>query len=118
MRKLTKKSNQVNKEIQKEKPRIDQTKRLGSPATAKMKPKEKKQKMAKEKGEIYTAEKLLKKRKLKGKEVEYLVKWLKWDESDNTWEPESNILDHRKSSMLMDFTCYKLLVPIRCCNKL
>lgn len=59
------------------------------------KPKEKKQKVDKDDG-IYTAEKLLKKRKGAKGRVEYLVKWLKWDEKDNTWEPECNILDHSK----------------------
>lgn len=56
------------------------------------KPKEKKPKVE---GQIYTAEKLLKRRRI-GKKAEYLVKWLKWDEKYNTWEPECNILDRRK----------------------
>lgn len=59
------------------------------------KPKEKRQKVEKDEDQIYTAEKLLQRRKV-GKKIEYLVKWLEWDEKDNTWEPECNILDRRK----------------------
>lgn len=60
------------------------------------KPKEKRQKVEKDdENQIYTAEKLLQRRK-NGKKIEYLVKWLEWDEVYNTWEPECNILDKRK----------------------
>lgn len=58
------------------------------------KPKEKKLKLSKD-GEIFTAEKLMKKRK-KGNQVQYLVKWKDWAYKDATWEPERNILDNSK----------------------
>ncbi|CAF1578161.1 unnamed protein product [Adineta steineri] len=40
----------------------------------------------------YTVERLLKRRKRKGR-IEYLVKWKHYDRSHNSWEPEGNILD-------------------------
>ena len=43
---------------------------------------------------VYAAEKLVGKRKVKGK-TQYLVKWKGFSEADNTWEPEANILDQR-----------------------
>lgn len=47
--------------------------------------------------DVYTAEMLLDRRKKKNGPVEYLVKWKGWDKpSDNSWEPEQNILDKSK----------------------
>ena len=43
---------------------------------------------------IFAAEKILKRRKRKGK-VQYKVKWLNYPMSQSTWEPEENILDRR-----------------------
>jgi len=43
---------------------------------------------------VFAAERLLKKRKRKGK-TEFLVKWKGWSQKHNTWEPEENILDVR-----------------------
>ena len=40
---------------------------------------------------IYAAEKIVKKRKRKGK-MQYKVKWLFYPEDQSTWEPEENIL--------------------------
>ena len=41
---------------------------------------------------ISAAERILKKRKRKGK-LQYKVKWLGYPEHQSTWEPEENILD-------------------------
>ena len=41
---------------------------------------------------IYIVEKLLEKRKRKGK-IEYLVQWERCSKDYNQWEPKSNILD-------------------------
>nr|CAI5840284.1 unnamed protein product [Callosobruchus analis] len=41
---------------------------------------------------IYKVERILKKRKRKGQN-EYFVKWHRYDESHNSWEPSKNILD-------------------------
>ncbi|XP_044164848.1 uncharacterized protein LOC122948816 [Acropora millepora] len=41
---------------------------------------------------IFAAERILKKRKRKGK-MQYKVKWLGYPEDQSTWEPEENILD-------------------------
>ena len=43
---------------------------------------------------IFAAERILKKRKRKGK-MQYKVKWLGYPEDQSTWEPEENILDKR-----------------------
>ena len=43
---------------------------------------------------IFSAEKILKRRKRKGKN-QYLVKWVGYPKSQATWEPEKNILDKR-----------------------
>ncbi|CAF0915580.1 unnamed protein product [Didymodactylos carnosus] len=45
-------------------------------------------------GKVYAAEKLLRRRRYKGK-TEYLVKWKGWKTRHNTWEPEVNIIDKR-----------------------
>ncbi|XP_015111409.1 polycomb group protein Pc [Diachasma alloeum] len=45
-------------------------------------------------GNVYAAERILKKREKRGK-VEYFVKWKGWSKKWNTWEPEENILDVR-----------------------
>ena len=42
--------------------------------------------------DIHTVEKLLEKRKRKGK-IEYLVQWEGWSKDYNQWEPKSHILD-------------------------
>ena len=44
--------------------------------------------------EVDAAEFIIKKRQRKG-EIQYLVKWKDYPSSDNTWEPEKNILDKR-----------------------
>ena len=43
---------------------------------------------------IFSAEKILKRYKKKGK-VQYLVKWANYPENQSAWEPEENILDKR-----------------------
>ena len=43
---------------------------------------------------IFAANKILKKRKRKGK-MQYKVKWLGYPEGQSGWEPEENILDKR-----------------------
>lgn len=43
---------------------------------------------------VFAAEKIVNKRKRKGK-VQYLIKWVGFPDSANTWEPEENILDER-----------------------
>lgn len=48
---------------------------------------------------VYNAERLLESRNQNG-QVQYLVKWVGYPESDATWEPKSNILDPR---LLEDF---------------
>uniref|UniRef100_A0A7M5U8B0 Chromo domain-containing protein n=1 Tax=Clytia hemisphaerica TaxID=252671 RepID=A0A7M5U8B0_9CNID len=45
-------------------------------------------------GEVFAAEKILKKRYKKGR-AEYLVKWQGYSSKFNTWEPVENILDER-----------------------
>jgi len=45
-------------------------------------------------GEVFAAEKILKKRYKKGR-AEYLVKWHGYSSKFNTWEPSKNILDDR-----------------------
>ena len=41
--------------------------------------------------ELYSVEKILDKRIRKGGRAEYLIKWLNYPESENTWEPENNL---------------------------
>ena len=45
--------------------------------------------------DVYTAEKLLKKRVIRN-QTQYLVKWKGWSIKHNTWEPDTNILDNSK----------------------
>lgn len=49
--------------------------------------------------DVYHAEKIIKSRRRNGK-VQYLVKWANYPSSENTWEPEENIMDSR---LLEDF---------------
>ena len=49
--------------------------------------------------ELYSIEKILDKRIRKGGRAEYLIKWLNYPESENTWEPENN-LDISKQTMV------------------
>ena len=49
--------------------------------------------------DIYIVEELMKKRQRKGK-TEYLVKWVGWSDSHNSWEPKPNILD---KNLIADF---------------
>lgn len=44
--------------------------------------------------DVYHAEKIIKSRRRNG-QVQYLVKWANYPSSENTWEPEENILDSR-----------------------
>lgn len=46
------------------------------------------------KDDVYKAERILDTKNVKGKR-HYLIKWDGWDESNNTWEPEKNIIDVR-----------------------
>lgn len=43
---------------------------------------------------VYQAERILDHKKIKGKR-HFLIKWSGWDSTNNTWEPEKNILDKR-----------------------
>jgi len=38
--------------------------------------------------EIFTVERVVEEREAAGGGIEFLVKWVGWEESDNTWEPE------------------------------
>ena len=40
--------------------------------------------------DLYEVEKILEKRKIKGN-IFYKVKWLDYDDSHNSWEPEANL---------------------------
>ena len=52
-------------------------------------------KVAKDANEFFSIEKIIRKRKRRGK-MEYLVKYLGWDSSYNEWIPSENIIDLRK----------------------
>ena len=44
-------------------------------------------------GAEFKIERIVKTRKRKGEEKEYLIKWMYYPESENTWEPEHKIKD-------------------------
>lgn len=56
---------------------------------------------------IFNAEKILKRRKRKGKN-QYLVKWLGYPKSQSTWEAEENILDKRLIENFKKSLCWLL----------
>ena len=56
----------------------------------KTKSKKRKQREFDEEEEVYSVEKIVKKRIVEGK-VQYLLKWMNYPDSDNTWEPEENL---------------------------
>ena len=47
---------------------------------------------ANKKDDVYRVEKILKRKKVKGKKM-VLVKWVGYDSKHNSWIPESNIQD-------------------------
>ena len=49
---------------------------------------------------IYKVDKIIDRRLNSNREIEYLVKWVGYDEKDNTWEPETNIFD---KSIIADY---------------
>ncbi len=53
-----------------------------------------------QKDKEYLIEKIVKRRKLKGKKPEVLIKWLGYPDSANSWESESNIHDLRKNNTI------------------
>lgn len=50
----------------------------------------KKQKEDESPGEVFIVEKIVQKRVVDGR-VEYFLKWMRYPESENTWEPEDNL---------------------------
>ena len=52
--------------------------------------KKRKQRDFEEPEEVYSVEKIVKKRIVEGK-VQYLLKWMNYSESENTWEPVENL---------------------------
>ena len=53
-----------------------------------------------QKDKEYLIEKIVKRRKLKGKKPEVLIKWLGYPDSANSWEPESNIQNFKKNNTI------------------
>lgn len=53
------------------------------------------------KDDVYKAERILDTKIVKGKKF-FLIKWDGWDESNNTWEPEKNIIDTRLIDMFYE----------------
>ena len=45
----------------------------------------------KQEDDCYLVESVLRKRKLKSGKCEYRIKWLNYDESHNSWEPECHL---------------------------
>ena len=46
----------------------------------------------------YEVEAILNHRKI-GKTTEYLIKWVGYDDSENTWEPEKNVIENSKEML-------------------
>lgn len=43
--------------------------------------------------ELYMVDKIIKERKMKGKQPEVLVKWLSWPSKFNSWIPKNDVKD-------------------------
>ena len=56
----------------------------------KSKSKKRKQREFEEVPEVYSVEKIVKKRVVEGR-IQYLLKWVGYPDSENTWEPEDNL---------------------------
>jgi chromobox protein 1 len=55
---------------------------------------------------VYIINKLIQKRKNKGK-IEYLVDWKGFDESDQTWEPRTQLIEDGMIDMIKAFETEK-----------
>lgn len=49
--------------------------------------------------QIWEVEKIVEHKKLKNGKYKYLVKWVGYNDSDNTWEPQNNLRLINKSEM-------------------